>query len=150
MEYKAPEDISNRDKSKPSLFLASSIEMGLAELWQDKVVSALKEEYNIFNPRRNSWNNTWEQSITNPEFVKQVTWELNSLDEADTILFYFDPNTKSPISLLELGIYINTNKILYVVCPKGFYRKGNVDIVCNKYYQDVYEDLNQVINLLKN
>lgn len=46
---------------------------------------------------------------------------------------YFDPSTKSPISLLELGILTaNPNKLL-VCCPEGFWRKGNVDVVCRKY-----------------
>ncbi len=45
---------------------------------------------------------------------------------------YFDPNTKSPISLLELGLYAASDK-LTVCCPEGFWRKGNVDIVCERY-----------------
>jgi hypothetical protein len=43
-----------------------------------------------------------------------------------------DPKTKSPISLLELGLHANSSKLI-VCCPEGFYRKGNVDIVCKKY-----------------
>jgi hypothetical protein len=41
---------------------------------------------------------------------------------------YFDPNTKSPISLLELGLFAKSGKMI-VCCPNGFWRKGNVDIV---------------------
>ena len=47
---------------------------------------------------------------------------------------YFSPETKSPITLLELGIYaVATPEKLLVCCPEGFWRKGNVDIVCAKY-----------------
>lgn len=45
---------------------------------------------------------------------------------------YFDPNTQSPISLLELGLHARGGKLI-VLCPEGFWRKGNVDIVCEKY-----------------
>jgi len=41
----------------------------------------------------------------NEHFVEQVTWELNALAYADLILMYFDPRTKSPITLLELGCF---------------------------------------------
>ena len=45
---------------------------------------------------------------------------------------YFDPNTKSPVSLLELGLYAHTGK-LRVCCPDGFWRKGNVDVICARF-----------------
>jgi hypothetical protein len=44
----------------------------------------------------------------------------------------FDPNTKSPVSLLELGLHAKERKLI-VYCPEGFWRKGNVDIVCEAY-----------------
>ncbi len=47
---------------------------------------------------------------------------------------YFDPDTKSPITLLELGLIVRDKPTrLIVYCPEGFYRKGNVDIICRKY-----------------
>ena len=79
------------------------------------------------------------------EFYKQVEWELNDLDKSDLIIMYFDPNTKSPISLLELGLYA-TSKKLHVICPEGFWRKGNVDIICKKYDIPLYETINEFIN----
>ena len=42
------------------------------------------------------------------------------------------PNTQSPISLLELGLYARTDKLI-IYCPDGFWRKGNVDAVASKY-----------------
>lgn len=52
---------------------------------------------------------------------------------------YFSPNTKSPISLLELGLFARSGKVR-VVCPEGFWRKGNVDIVCQYYNIPLYEN----------
>ena len=131
------------------IFLAGSIEMGSAENWQIKVEEALKDhEGVILNPRRDDWDSSWEQSIDNSQFREQVEWELYGLDISTMVFMYFDPNTKSPISLLELGLYARNTKMI-VVCPKGFWRKGNVDIVCAREDIPVFEDLNLAIISLK-
>ena len=119
------------------IFLAGSIEMGVAENWQDKVANALEDEnILILNPRRDDWDSSWAQSIDNPQFREQVEWELNGLERADIVVMYFDKDTKSPITLLELGLLAiarRHNGGLIVCCPEGFWRKGNVDIVCKRY-----------------
>lgn len=148
MIYKAPQSIIQRDITKPSVFLGGSIEMGAAELWQDRIGNKLSElGYNIFNPRRDEWDNSWVQEFTNPQFYQQVNWELNALEKSDYIIMYFDPNTKSPISLLVLGLFAHKNKLL-VVCPDGFWRKGNVDIVCDRYGIQCFNSLEKVLEYL--
>ena len=133
-----------------SIFLAGSIEQDKAERWQDKVIHALSElELTILNPRRAAWDDSWKQSIENIQFKEQVDWELDALESADFILIYFDKNTKSPITLLELGLFANTNKQLLVCCPTGFWRKGNVDIVCNRYNIPTFETLEQMIEAIR-
>ncbi len=114
-----------------SVFLAGSIEMGKAENWQQKLCNELKN-ITILNPRRDDWDTSWLQSINNPQFKEQVEWELEAQEKADIIAMYFDINTKSVISLLELGLFAHTGKMI-VCCPDGFWRKGNVDIVCKRY-----------------
>jgi hypothetical protein len=121
-------------KIRPRVFLAGSIEMGEAELWQDKVSAALKGiDCIVYNPRRDDWDSSWEQTIENPEFKQQVEWELTHIGKSDIIFFYFDPNTKSPITLLEFGICVERPTNLIVVCPEGFWRKGNLDVTSNFY-----------------
>ena len=116
-----------------TIFLGGSIEMGVADKWQQRLVETLSDkDYIFFNPRRNDWNSEWKQEITHPEFKEQVEWELEALEIADIIIMYFDPNTKSPVSLLELGLHAKERKLI-VYCPEGFWRKGNVDIVCEAY-----------------
>lgn len=133
MIFKPPSNISKRDFSKISFFLAGSIEMGKAIDWQKDMESFLQEKgCVVFNPRRDDWDKTWEQKFENSQFYQQVNWELDALENADHVLFYFAPGTQSPISLLELGLYANSKKI-FVVCPEGFWRRGNVEVVCNKY-----------------
>jgi hypothetical protein len=135
-------------KCAKSLFLAGSIEMGEAENWQEYVQSFLADtDFTIFNPRRDDWDSSWVQSKDNPQFVAQVSWELTALERVDYILMYFDPGTKSPISLLELGLFRSHN--LIVVCPERFWRKGNVDIVCQRYGITQYDTLDEAILALK-
>jgi len=142
---KAPAKMEDKYKDRTKIFLAGSIEVGLAEAWQESVTAKLEtaieclakggrniaeDHFVLFNPRRDDWDSTWRQTRDDPQFHQQVTWELSSLKMADWILLYFDPATKSPISLLELGLHANSQKLV-VVCPDGFWRKGNVDIVCD-------------------
>lgn len=148
-EIKAPQFVP---ASGPQIFLAGSIEMGKAEHWQKRVIEALKDtDWIILNPRRDDWNSSWVQSKDNPQFREQVEWELNSMEGADTILIYFAPGTQSPISLLELGLFATGKKDsqeLIVVCPEGFWRKGNVDIVCERHNIKQYETLEEATNSL--
>lgn len=128
-----------------SVFLAGSIEMGKAENWQDTVSKALVSTSGyIFNPRRDDWDTTWAQEIKNPNFYEQVSWEMTALDDCQVIAMYFDPKTKSPISLLELGLYAESGKLI-VCCPDGFWRKGNVDIVCERYNITITNNLKDFI-----
>jgi hypothetical protein len=117
----------------PSVFLAGSIEMGEAGRWQDGVAAALSDlEVTILNPRRDDWDASWRQSIEDPRFRGQVEWELDALEAATLVAMHFDPATKSPITLLELGLTARTGKIL-VSCPSGFWKRGNVEAVCARH-----------------
>lgn len=132
-----------------SIFLAGSIEQDKAERWQDRVIEKLSDlPITILNPRRAEWDASWEQKIENPQFNEQVNWELDALEKADKIMLYFDLNSKSPISLLELGLFAKSGKML-VCCPEGFWRKGNVDIVCQRFGIEQFESLEQLIFELK-
>lgn len=101
--YYAPQATPLKTFKSPSVFLAGSIEMNTAEKWQDKAMDELRGlECTIYNPRRQAWDNSWQQDIKDPNFYEQVHREMDHLDKADVIFMYFDPNTKSPITLLEL------------------------------------------------
>jgi hypothetical protein len=53
------------------------------------------------------------------------------MDVADIIAMYFDGETKSPITLLELGLHARDN--LFVCCSEKFWRFGNIEVVCDRY-----------------
>jgi hypothetical protein len=147
---KPPYSIAKCGANLRAIFLAGSIEMGAADDWQsiiEKHLESAGDDLVIINPRRDSWDSSWTQSFSNPQFYQQVNWELNGLDKADLIVMYFSPETKSPMSLLELGLYANSGKII-VCCPDGFWRKGNVDIVCEKYGIPLFETLEDLLKEL--
>lgn len=132
-----------------SVFLAGSIELGLAEPWQPWVEAALADlDLVILNPRRDAWDASWVQSIDNPQFREQVEWELHAQDQATLIVMYFAPATKSPITLLELGLAARSGKLV-VGCPDGFWRKGNVEVVCATYNIPLVADLDALICLAR-
>ena len=146
IEIKAPNPI---DFTMPTLFLAGSIEMGTAEKWQERVVRELRDwEGAILNPCRDDWDSSWVQSINNPQFREQVEWELEALENSDWIFMYFDPQTKSPITLLELGLSITLDGLI-VVCPDGFWRKGNVEIVCSRFKIPLFKSIEEGLGELK-
>ena len=150
IEIKAPGPLPAKMRT---LFLAGSIEQGLAADWQSDVVRMLQDtDWTVLNPRRDDWDSSWEQTIEFEPFRNQVEWELDAMGLADQVLMYFDPETKSPITLLELGLIVGnpeTNHRLMVVCPSGFWRKGNVDIVCTRYSVKLYVDLFDAVEQLK-
>lgn len=137
--------VSYERANPTSIFLAGTIEMGKAIDWQKQIEETLSDiNIDIFNPRRDDWDASWEQHIDNPQFFEQVTWELDHLDEADIIFLYFVPGMMSPISLLEFGLYAQTRKLV-VVCPDGFWRQGNVEVVCKRYNIPFFRSLDDGI-----
>jgi hypothetical protein len=148
IEVQAPNEVI-LDNEFVNIFLAGSIELGLAEKWQEKVIAALSDKpIRFLNPRRDDWDSSWSQDINNDAFVEQVVWELTSLEMAQIVIMYFDPNTKSPISLLELGLHAKEQKLV-VLCPEGFWRKGNVDVVCEYYSIHQVDTFDELIEFIR-
>ena len=120
--------------------------MGRAAEWQTSVEEALAgSDVAILNPRRKDWDATWAQSIDDPRFREQVEWELQALERAEVIAMYFAPETKAPVTLLELGLFARSGRVA-VCCPEGFWRKGNVDVVCARYGVPRFETLEALID----
>ncbi|NJO64454.1 MAG: hypothetical protein HC836_41815 [Richelia sp. RM2_1_2] len=144
-----PPNKAKIDKTKKSIFLAGSIEMNRAIDWQSEVIKSLTEyDVTIFNPRRLDWDSSWKQEMNDPNFFIQVDWELDRLEECDIVIMYFDITTKSPITLMELGLFASSNKLI-VCCPTGFWRKGNVDMVCQRENIKQVDSLEELIKTLQ-
>jgi hypothetical protein len=132
-----------------SVFLAGSIEMGRAEHWQAVAEKALADlPVTILNPRRDEWDASWEQSISDPQFRGQVEWELQAQEQASVIAMYFAPATQAPITLLELGLFARSGKLV-VCCPAGFWRRGNVEVVCARYGVPLRAELAQLLQAVR-
>jgi hypothetical protein len=63
-------------------------------------------------------------------------------------VFFFDCNTSSPVTLLELGLYASSGKIL-VCCDQRYWRQGNVDAVCERYNIPYVQSYDKLIPALK-
>lgn len=148
---KAPNPIPYHERNKYSIFLAGSIDMGKAVNWQEQVEAAFADQdINILNPRRDDWDASWVQDISNPQFKQQVEWELDNIESSDLVLMYFDPNGQAPITLLELGICAaSLNTEIIVCCPPGYWRRGNVQVVCKFFNVTLVDTLEELINEVK-
>ena len=86
----------------------------------------------VCNPRKGKWDQSITQQAKDKFFKQQVDWELDALEQADVICFFFDTETKSPVSLLELGLWIASDKVV-VCCGEAYWKSGNVHLTCERY-----------------
>ena len=141
-----PETIVNKGANKlnaKSVFLAGTIDNGNSLNWQDKVIIELINlgvSCEVFNPRREHWN----PNPTKEDMEKQIKWEQDHLDSADVIVMVLLDDSKSPISLLEMGLYAKSKKLI-VFCTPKFYRFDNVRLTCEKYNIELVQDLHPLI-----
>ena len=133
------------DRSFTRIFLAGTIDMGNSPDWQAETYerfSGMDGRYILFNPRQENWD------ASRPgEMDYQVRWELDHLEEADMIVMYILGSSKSPISLLEMGLHAKSGK-MSVICERDFYRHDNVRITCEYYNIPLYDDLDGFLDTL--
>jgi hypothetical protein len=116
----------------PSIILYGAIQPHTPS-WQTTLSNSLSDlPIAILNPVRSDWDSSWIESITFAPFAEQVAWEMDYAQVADVIVFYFAPEALTPVTLLELGLYAGTGKAV-VCCPEGFYKRGNVQVICGRY-----------------
>lgn len=95
------------------VFLAGTIDMGRSSDWQAALVARFRDSIGgrwlFFNPRRREFH------ASPAEMEYQVAWELAHLEAADLIVMNLLGDSRSPISLLEMGLYARSGK-LFVAC----------------------------------
>ncbi|MBO8455216.1 MAG: nucleoside 2-deoxyribosyltransferase domain-containing protein [Bacteroidetes bacterium] len=145
---KPHQELPVRDTSGfTKVFLAGTIDMGNSRDWQSGMLeyfAAKDGRYLLFNPRQDSWNAEAEG-----EMDYQVNWELRHLEEADIIIMYIIGTSKSPVTLLEMGLHARSRKLI-VACEKDYYRYDNVRITCGFYGIPLYNSLDQLLEVLDN
>ena len=67
--------------------------------------------------------------------------------EADITVFYFAPDSKAPITFLELGRFGDQDGVV-VCCPPGFYRRTNVKVYCDRYQIKMVDSLNDMVKYI--
>lgn len=142
-----PEEVINKEANKigaKSVFLAGTIDNGNSFNWQDKTITELIKlgikDLEVYNPRRKHWND----NPSKEDMEYQIKWEQNHLDKADIIAMVLLDDSKSPISLLEMGLYANTDKLI-VFCTPNFYRWDNVRLTCEKYHIELIQDTHPLV-----
>ncbi len=48
------------------------------------------------------------------------------------IAICFGVETQTPITFMEFGLFANSGKCV-VACPEGYRKRGNVQVVCERY-----------------
>ncbi|KAI1816735.1 hypothetical protein GGS20DRAFT_174346 [Poronia punctata] len=132
-----------------SIFLAGTTTMVGNGNWRERLSASLSEyPITIFDPMRSDWDSTWREDVTFAPYREQVMWELDKQEKADLVVFYFGPDTLAPVSLLEFGLSARISGKAIVIAPVGYSKRGNVQLVCEKYgveFLDTLDRLHEVI-----
>lgn len=138
-------------KNSFTVFLAGTIDADKGSVdWQHKICDKIekmqdnKTPITVYNPRREDWTDNGSSEVK-----KQIRWEHNHMDDADLIIMNILEDSKSPISLMEIGMYAASGK-LEVFCKPGFYRYDNVQMVCKKYNVPLHNtnDIDEIIKVI--
>lgn len=124
-----------------TIFLAGTIDMGNSENWQAALVetfSSSEGRYILYNPRRDTFTSTPE------EMEYQVNWELDHLEKSQIIIMNILGSSNSPVTLLEMGLFMKSGKLL-VACEPDYYRHANVLLTCARYNVPLYPSLQSLI-----
>ena len=132
-----------KENEKNYIFLAGSMDFNISENWRKQVIDILSNTNCLFDP-----TNKNHDKLNERQMKEHIEWELDALLMSDKILLNFLPNALSPISLVELGLYVSTKKMI-VVCPKEFYKSKYVYTLCEKYNTPIFNKIEEAINILK-
>ena len=136
--FTSKEELPVKKEGKKYCFLAGSIDFKVTNSWRDKVIEKSSEKTVFFDPTRKD-----HDLLSEEEMKSHIIWELKALELADFIILNFFPDAKSPISLVELGLYMKSNKLI-VVCPKEFYQYRYLNTICCKYSTPIYYNLHDI------
>lgn len=143
VEQQPKHETTLNERHYTKIFLAGTIDMGKSIDWQAATIERFRQldkgRYLFYNPRRGSGLDG-----TKEDMYYQIRWELEHLERADRIIMNILGSSKSPISLLEMGIYIRSGK-LAVACEPDYYRYDNVKITCERYGVRLYPSLDALL-----
>ncbi len=132
-----------------TVFLAgTAVRTAGAKDWRTALTEALAHvpELTILDPYRPDWDAGWREDESFAPFRDQVEWELDMQARADLVAVYLYPGTQAHVSLLELGLAVGSGNGdsdgsdgVVVCCPEGYWKRGNVSIVCRRFGVEMVE-----------
>jgi len=139
--------LENYQGIEPStLFLAGGIDR--APNWQQEAITFLNQNTSdfdlaVFNPRRSIPFSKKDYE----DRQEQVIWEFKHLRDANIILFWFPENAPCTTSLLELGYWLNSSKVVIGINP-GHYKEKSIKTQINLLNKSKNEKNIQVLSTL--
>lgn len=132
-----------------TIFLAGPTEVP----WRENFIAILQKHHDdlpgavtIYNPFQERWDSTWKEDYELDErFRAQTDWELGRMESSALIVVFFDQRSKAPVSLLELGLFARSGRVV-VACEAGFWKRGNVQAVCSRLGVPLEETLDGLVN----
>ena len=82
------------------------------------------------------------------DFERGILFYVKSLEKADLIIMNILASSKSPITLLEMGLFMRSGK-LRVICEPGFYRYDNVRLTCARYGVPLYQNMDDFLKTMR-
>lgn len=134
-----------RPRGVKSVFLAGTTSKVDTADWRETFSSSLsKHPITIYNPYRADWDSAWREDVNFAPYREQVLWELDKQAKADLVVVYFHPATQAPVSLLEFGLSAEVPGKVIAVCPEGYWKRGNVQIVSQKFGVELLDDIEKL------
>ena len=125
------------------VFLAGTIDMGRSADWQAALVARFRDSTAAAGS--SSTPAVGSSMPRRPKWSIRSRGELAHLEAADLIVMNLLGDSRSPISLLEMGLYARSGK-LFVACSPDYYRYDNVRITCRRYGVPLYDSLTALLD----
>ncbi|WP_055447706.1 nucleoside 2-deoxyribosyltransferase domain-containing protein [Lacinutrix mariniflava] len=143
MIYTSKNILPLKEERKKYYFLAGSMDFNESNSWRQKIMQEMKHLVHFLDATRIEHND-----FSDSQMKEHIEWELDALIISDKIILNFKEDSKSPISILELGMYVKSSKLV-VVCPNKFYQRRYINVLCNKYNTPFFDSFDEAIEYLK-
>ncbi|CAM1372061.1 nucleoside 2-deoxyribosyltransferase domain-containing protein [Tenacibaculum xiamenense] len=143
MVHTSDADLPLQANSKKLVFLAGSMCIDKEDDWRKNVIKNFANVFDFIDPTNENHN-----LLNDSQMEHHINWELEGLELSDIILMNLLPESKSPISMVELGLYARSNKLI-ICCPENFYQYRYIKTLAKKYNVALFTELEKGIQHLK-
>ncbi|SEC82566.1 Nucleoside 2-deoxyribosyltransferase like [Tenacibaculum sp. MAR_2009_124] len=143
MVYKSDKNLPQKSNSKKLVFLAGSLSIDKIDNWRNTLVNSYSTNFDFIDPTNDNY-----VLLNTSQMEKHINWELEGLELSDIIFMNLLPESKSPISMVELGLYAKSNKLI-ICCPEIFYQYRYIKTIAKKYNAALFTELEKGIQHLK-